>query len=167
MAHFGTLDIKSTSTSILSSDATKVSPTVSTSYQTTHTLTVSPRSDEYTEITRTESELNANTITGVTLQHGASFQDDGASESANQDGGTAAEGAASTDCSNDTGYSLRVLAGSPIHIGGLGKIVTVRVKLKTSSVTNTTAMCARNAAVSGRIVRRVNQVLGGQFRGSF
>lgn len=169
MTMWGYADRIPTSTSTLASSSTRHdTATISTSYALSHTLTITTASDEYAVLTQVSMDVNANTILGVTLTGGYSTEIEGASESAIEDIQTGtAEGGASSDCTNDTNYTTRTEAISPNIIGPVGKDITVRYYIKTSSVTNTSDICTKNEIMTGKLVKRVSRTFGGQWKNWF
>lgn len=164
MGSCGYSDVVPASVSVLGSDATKVTPSVSASFQLTHTIVLTPASDQYITISRLDMDLNANTILGVNLQGGYSTQVAGFSESSVSNLSSAAsEGGGSSDCTANTGYSVK--QQTLAFTGPVGKAVTVRFYMKTNDVGNTSAMCARNPAIRGKLVKRYPNE--SPFRGSF
>lgn len=129
------------------------------------TVTITPASDELVRVTSVAVDVNADTVLAVTLTSGASFQSGSGAEGATNTIGTAAEGGGRTDCTVDANYNATNT--SMAFDGNMSEAVTVRFYEKTSSVPNTSGMCMKNAVVTGKLVKRVNQQLGGQFRGSF
>lgn len=168
MSHFGFSDSIPASSSQLSVDAVKSQVTGALSHVLMHTLTPTQTSEEYVIVTDVSIGLNANTVLGVTLTGGVSVQDEGQSEGSIADTSTVAESGASSDCTNDTGYTTRTISTSPFpHTGKPNRNVTVRFYMKTNDTTNTTAMCSKNAVVNGKKARRVSNLWGRTFRGAF
>lgn len=132
------------------SDATKVSPAVSTSFQLLHTITITPAGNEYADITRVQDGIACNTgVGGATITLGYSSQLQGAAESGITNVGTATFGSSAVACTNNS-YSTRNLT---VAIRGeTGKTVTIRFYIKTDDAVATTSMCGRDADVQGRLV---------------
>lgn len=167
MAQFGVQEVRPAASTTLGSNSTKTAAPVSTSYQTVYTITLTPQSDERVELGTVTADAAANQGAGSsTLQLGASIQEGSGAEGATLDGQTLGVSALSNNWTSDTFNNLSVL-GTNGYLGPVGVPVTVRVKLKTSSAVNTTAMGLRNGVVPGRIVKVIHQAMGGQFRGSF
>lgn len=149
---------------VLATDATKATPAVSTSNQQCHALAVDAAVDEIVEVSRIQVGIALNTATSATATAARSLQNEGQSEGNRVDIGDQLYGASAVACTNDS-YATKQENGSPTHRGVLGKDVTVRTFVRTSSAVATTAMCARDAEVQGRKVRVVPA--GVPWRGAF
>lgn len=167
MAQFGIIRYPGSS-GTLGSDATKHSVTPSGTPQLAATVVITPPSSaDAVEVTQVSTDVNCNSTLSVNLTAHVTFQTDGRAETAqNQIDGPQGFGI-TTGCTTDTGYKSASETDSPLHRGDPGKAVTVRFYVATSNAGATTALCQRNADVTGSYVKTVVQQFRGQFRGSF
>ena len=171
MGSMGFSDYAPSAQITLASDATKVSPTPSTSDQLEHTLAISPTTTHH--VVRYEyieegyagdntSGINTRTLTGSYTTTVA-----GAAESAKTSPlGDTVETLASR-CTTDTYNTSSSTLSTPFY-GGWGKTLTVKTYLRADSAPVTlTAMCSKNVVVKGRQVLRKSKFWGNSFPGSF
>lgn len=165
MAHFGFQVIDPNSNATLDSSSGKVTAANSETFQLTHTVTLTPASDEYVVVSEVALDINANTIVAVQIYGGVSFQPAGESESSVAQTALWNKGSGNSGCSNDTGYGTRTDSAGAESEVGLG--LTVRGYIRSGNASNSTSLCARNFVVTGRLVKVINEVMAAQFRGSF
>lgn len=147
------------------SDANKATPAVSTSYQVAHTLTATPRTNEhYARIRSIKDGLGWDSSLNSVVWLGRSITPEGGAEGADVDIGSQNSGVGTTRCTTDSYVDLTE-SGTPIRDGALGRVVTVKTKIRVNSFAAFTSVCAKNAELRGCHVRRRRKASA--FRGSY